>query len=54
VHWILGKQSTFLNSAGDVDVLPKVLEAAARFEARPADSVMAHDVDRLKMAPLFT
>jgi predicted aldo/keto reductase-like oxidoreductase len=54
VHLVLGKQSTFLNSAGDVDVLPKILEAAARFEARPADSVMAHDVARLEMAPLFT
>jgi aryl-alcohol dehydrogenase-like predicted oxidoreductase len=54
VHWILGKPGVFLNSAGDVDVLPKVLAAAARFEARPTDDIMAHDLDRLEMAPLFT
>lgn len=54
VHWILGKPGVFLNSAGDVDVLPKVLDAAARFVTRPKDDVMNNDVERLAMAPLFT
>jgi hypothetical protein len=54
VHWVLGQPGVFLNSAGDVDVLPKILDAAARFETRPTDDVMAHDVDRLEMVPLFT
>src|SRR3977135_2084931 len=32
VWWVLGRPGIFLNTAGDVNVLPKVLDAAARFE----------------------
>src|SRR6202049_2244819 len=38
VWWVLGRPGVFLNTVGDVDLLPLVLNAAARFEARPADS----------------
>jgi hypothetical protein len=39
----------FLNTAGDIHLLPKVLNAASRFEARPSDAEM----EALGMAPLF-
>src|SRR5512135_1540341 len=34
VHWVLGNPSAFLNTAGDIHLLPKVLDAASRFAAR--------------------
>ena len=33
VHWVLGRPGVFLNTAGDLSLLPKVLDAASRFDA---------------------
>ena len=52
-HWILGNPQVFLNTAGDIDLLPRILDAAHRFEARPDDAQMADLTERLQMAPLF-
>jgi aryl-alcohol dehydrogenase-like predicted oxidoreductase len=54
VHWVLGNSQVFLNTLGDIHVLPKVLDAASRFKARPSDEVMQETLARLEMAPLFT
>jgi aryl-alcohol dehydrogenase-like predicted oxidoreductase len=53
VWWVLGRPGVFLNTAGDVDLLPKVLDAASRFEQRPADADMAELVKRSAAEPLF-
>lgn len=53
VHWVLGQPGLFLNTAGDIHVLPKVLDAASRFQSAPSDEEMAADVAALEMAPLF-
>ena len=53
VHWLLGRPGIFLNTAGDIHLLPKVLDAANRFQAGPADEVMRVVVTREAMAPLF-
>jgi aryl-alcohol dehydrogenase-like predicted oxidoreductase len=53
VHWILGNPQVFLNTVGDIHVLPKVLEAASRFVERPDDAAMEALVRRKEMAPLF-
>jgi aryl-alcohol dehydrogenase-like predicted oxidoreductase len=53
VHWVLGRQGVFLNTASDVNLLPKVLEAAERFSARPTDAQMEHLSRERSMAPLF-
>ena len=53
VHWILGNPGVFLNTLGDINLLPKVLDAAQRFESRPSDAVMQADVETLGMSPLF-
>lgn len=54
VHWVLGQQGVFLNTAGDVRLLPKVLDAAERFTgARPSDAEMGDLVGKQGMAPLF-
>ena len=54
VHWVLGNPHVFLNSVGDVTLLPRLLEEAARFEARPSDDEMRELVEEEAMAPLFT
>jgi aryl-alcohol dehydrogenase-like predicted oxidoreductase len=53
VWWVLGRPGIFLNTVGDVDLLPHVLDAAHRFEKRPADSEMTSMVDHSKAEPLF-
>ena len=53
VHWVLGHEGLFLNSAGDVHILPKVLDAASRFAGPPAEAEMQALVDRLGMRTLF-
>jgi aryl-alcohol dehydrogenase-like predicted oxidoreductase len=53
VHWVLGRPGIFLNTVGDIHVLPKVLDAANRFEARPPEEEMEALEERLDMAPLF-
>lgn len=53
VHWVLGKEGFFLNTVGDVDLLPRVLEEAARFTGRPGQAAMERLVRDEEMAPLF-
>lgn len=53
LHWALGRAGVFVISAGDVELLPHVLNAAERFEGAPADADMQALVDRLAMEPLF-
>ncbi|NHJ12205.1 MAG: aldo/keto reductase [Candidatus Thorarchaeota archaeon] len=49
VHWSLGLPDSFLITAGDMQLLPKILEAANRFEKRPSDSEMSAIVDQYDM-----
>ncbi len=53
VHWVLGREGVFLNSVGDRALLPLLLAAASRFEARPDDKAMIELIDRRQMTPLF-
>jgi aryl-alcohol dehydrogenase-like predicted oxidoreductase len=53
VWWVLGREGVFLNTVGDVELLPKVLNAASRFERRPPDTEMAELVKRSAQEPLF-
>jgi aryl-alcohol dehydrogenase-like predicted oxidoreductase len=54
VHWVLGREDVFLNTVGDVDLLPHVLAAADRFaDERPADALLEELVRRRDMTPLF-
>ena len=54
VHWVLGRPGVFLNTAGDVALLPKVLDAAGRFESRPPDEAMADLTSRRRLVALFS
>ena len=53
VWFVLGQEDMFLNTVGDVDLLPKVLDAASRFERCPSDEEMQEMVQRRAMTPLF-
>ena len=54
VHWVLGRPDFFLNTAGDVDLLPRVLDEAARFQGRPTEEEMRLLVEDQAMTPLFS
>lgn len=53
VHWVLGRPDVFLNTVGDVDVLPRVLEAADAFRERPDEETMRALMEGQEMEPLF-
>jgi aryl-alcohol dehydrogenase-like predicted oxidoreductase len=53
VHWVIGRPGIFLNTVGDIYVLPKVLDAASRFERRPSDEEMRGMVKEERMTSLF-
>ncbi len=53
VHWVLGNPITFLNTAADISLLPKVLDAASRFTAQPAGEEMQALLRERAMEPLF-
>jgi aryl-alcohol dehydrogenase-like predicted oxidoreductase len=53
VHWVLGRPGIFLNTVGDIDLLPKVLDAANRFQAAPTTAEMQEDLTSQEMTPLF-
>lgn len=53
VHWVLSRPGIFLNTVGDTRLLPKVLDAASRFERAPSDAAMRHLVAARAMTPLF-
>ena len=53
VHWVLSRPGIFLNTVGDVALLPKVLDAAGRFTSAPGAAAMREATARLEMLPLF-
>ena len=53
VHWALGIPSIHLNTVGDLTLLPKVLDAAARFERRTPDEAMAAVAQSQRLTSLF-
>ena len=53
VHWALGNEDVFLNTVGDITLLPKVLDAAHRFTEGTPDTVMQAMVAEWQMEPLF-
>src|SRR5690606_12558973 len=53
VHWVLGEGDFFLNTVGDIHLLPMVLDAADRFESRPAEEEMQAALAQQDMEPLF-
>jgi aryl-alcohol dehydrogenase-like predicted oxidoreductase len=53
VHWAMGRPGIFVITAGDVNLLPKILDAGERFSSAPSDADMQAMINRLQMEPLF-
>jgi len=53
VWWALSRPGIFLDSVGDVGLLPKVLDAASRSTEPPDDAAMTTSVERSRSEPLF-
>ncbi len=53
VHWVLSRPGLFLNTVGDIALLPKVLDAASRFTSAPDAAAMRDATARLEVLPLF-
>jgi predicted aldo/keto reductase-like oxidoreductase len=53
VHWVLGRPGVFLNTVGDIHLLPMVLDAASRFQRSPSDGEMEQAVSEIGLTPLF-
>jgi aryl-alcohol dehydrogenase-like predicted oxidoreductase len=53
VWWALGRSEVFVNSVGDLEMLPRFLDAATRFERRPPDEEMTALAERTSQRPLF-
>lgn len=53
VQWAMGRPGIFLNTVGDIHVLPKMLAAAASYTGPIPDEAMAAQVEAMAMRPLF-
>jgi aryl-alcohol dehydrogenase-like predicted oxidoreductase len=53
VSWVLGRPDAFLLTTGDVEILPRLLDAAERFRTRPSDDEMGALAARAEAEPLF-
>jgi hypothetical protein len=54
VQWALGFPDSFLITAGDMQLLPKMLDAAKRFEKRPPDTEMSAIAKEFDIQPIFS
>jgi aryl-alcohol dehydrogenase-like predicted oxidoreductase len=53
VWWALSRPGVFVNSVGDVGLLPKVLDAASRYAEGPDDAAMDALAERSAAEPIF-
>jgi aryl-alcohol dehydrogenase-like predicted oxidoreductase len=53
VHWVLGHEGMFLNTASDIGLLAKILDAIERYKAPPTEAEMGALATRAAMSPLF-
>ena len=53
VGWVLGREGVFLNTVGDINILPTVIDAAERFSERPNEEQMRGLEAAFGLEPLF-
>jgi aryl-alcohol dehydrogenase-like predicted oxidoreductase len=51
--WVLGREGVFLNTVGDIHILPKVSGAVERFTQRPSNEQMVELEAAFGLEPLF-
>jgi hypothetical protein len=52
-HFGLGRPGVFINTAGDIHVLPHILEAANRYERPPSQAEMQELISQQSGEPLW-
>ncbi len=53
IHWAMGRSGAFINTPGDIHVLPKVLAAASRFDQVPSSGQMQALLQSQAAEPLW-
>ena len=53
IHWVIGRPGIFLNTAADIHLLPKILDAASRYDTRPEDAAMTAMLEKQCVTTLF-
>ncbi len=53
VHWALAIPGVFLNTTGDLGLLPRFLDAASRFEGRPSEEAISAMLESRRVTSLF-
>jgi aryl-alcohol dehydrogenase-like predicted oxidoreductase len=53
VHWVLSRPGIFLNTVGDIYLLPKVLDAVQRFDERATQADFEDSIAQIEVEPLF-
>jgi aryl-alcohol dehydrogenase-like predicted oxidoreductase len=53
VHWVLSRPGVFLNTAGDIHLLPKVLDAVQRFDDTATQADFEKAIAQMEAEPLF-
>jgi aryl-alcohol dehydrogenase-like predicted oxidoreductase len=53
VHWALGLEGTFVITAGDMHLLPRMLQSATHYESPPSDAEMMTMMAEYDVHPVF-
>ena len=53
IHWALSYPGVFINTVGDIHILPLVLDAASRYEEAPSDAEMLELLRLQEAEPLW-
>jgi hypothetical protein len=53
IHFVLGHEGLFVNTASDLDLLPLAIRAAERFTSPPPPDALASDQADFGIEPLF-
>ena len=54
VHWSMGLSNSFVITAGDMQILPKMLKAAKKYEKQPSEKEMDALVDSYGIQRIFS
>lgn len=54
IHWAMSNEQIFINTAGDIHLLPTILKAVSSFSDKISDEKMKDFVNKKGVTPLFT
>jgi hypothetical protein len=53
IWWVLARPGIFLDTVGDIDLLPRVLDAASRFDGQQSQAGLEKRLATVTFDPLF-